>query len=483
MIGSKACYDRGFARRFYGGGIGVESSGWMSGEARFWVEEGKQQMGTTGRQAVMKKGIAFFLSVVVMALFCSCAVANPKYGEQVTIGGQTYDEIAVVRAKGSSSYRYRSQEHNRSQLESTTQDLFYVQLAKAATQISGTADKNGKYPLAPVTISGEKMPEEEILMVVNAFQRDNPQVFWIAGTFAFYYRGEDTVVELCSELSPEECGRAIWSLNSKVNEVLAGIPSDASEFDRELFLYDRLLQACVYDTVENKVHKGWKSYTAYGALVDGLAVCEGYSRAMQLLLSYVDMECALLTGVAEDSPHMWNVVSVEGDWYHLDPTWDDTEGSLRHTYFNLNDKTIARNHKTNPLYSQMTPEQLNGSEGQGGQLYNMYIPSCNEMEQNYLKQKAISVSTPISSLGEADRQSLIAELEKASSKETTELALRFPQKISSLGDVGIAVLNDCLNQANRGRASEEKLRMTAYSVDPLQEDVLVIFVQPKTSKP
>ena len=58
-----------------------------------------------------------------------------------------------------------------------------------------------------------------------------------------------------------------------------------SELDRELYLFDSLASRCSYDTEAASNGENWKAYTQYGALVDGKAVCEGYARAMQSLLS------------------------------------------------------------------------------------------------------------------------------------------------------------------------------------------------------
>lgn len=64
--------------------------------------------------------------------------------------------------------------------------------------------------------------------------------------------------------------------------------------------------------------------TAYGALVNKEAVCEGYAKAYKLLLNAMGIEC----DVVINAEHAWNVVQLEGKWYLVDVTNDDTNNGL-----------------------------------------------------------------------------------------------------------------------------------------------------------
>ena len=87
--------------------------------------------------------------------------------------------------------------------------------------------------------------------------------------------------------------------------------------------------AGVYANSSNSEY--WVPHTAYGCLVNRCPVCDGYSYAMILILRRFDVEADLMVRMpqsGESAGHAWNTVKVDGQWYHVDVTWDDnnTEG-------------------------------------------------------------------------------------------------------------------------------------------------------------
>jgi hypothetical protein len=81
--------------------------------------------------------------------------------------------------------------------------------------------------------------------------------------------------------------------------------------------------------------------TICGVFLDKKAVCEGYARAMQYLLQKSGIECAEAAGhtVVEDEntmsrkrdggAHAWNILKIDGDYYYMDATWDDSSNTVQ----------------------------------------------------------------------------------------------------------------------------------------------------------
>ena len=103
------------------------------------------------------------------------------------------------------------------------------------------------------------------------------------------------------------------------------------------YVHDYIVDHTSY-RLENKCSEGNAGFirTAYGSVVKGEAVCEGYSRALKAVLDRLDIPCVLIYGVympKKDTPeeHMWCQVQLDGKWYAVDATMDDPVNNNRKT--------------------------------------------------------------------------------------------------------------------------------------------------------
>lgn len=145
-------------------------------------------------------------------------------------------------------------------------------------------------------------------------------------------------------------------VDQKIRAIVSNIiKPNMNEYDKELALHDYLVNNSDYDyknLINNTIPN--ISYTAYGVLIKGVGVCEGYAYAMKRLLNAVGIQCIVVSGRASgqfSGPHAWNIVKLGNNYYHLDATFDDpivnggSENELSHKYFNLSDSEMARDHE------------------------------------------------------------------------------------------------------------------------------------------
>ncbi len=113
----------------------------------------------------------------------------------------------------------------------------------------------------------------------------------------------------------------------------------SSEYARALWMHDWLISHADYD-------RTLPYYYADGVLLHGAGVCNSYAHAYQMLLKAVGVDCLLIEGNAGGDPHAWNLVSIDGQWYHVDCTFDDPIGGghENHSYFGLTDALMRRDH-------------------------------------------------------------------------------------------------------------------------------------------
>lgn len=85
-------------------------------------------------------------------------------------------------------------------------------------------------------------------------------------------------------------------------------------------IHDYIIDNSKYDS--NRTDNGvieYKSDISYGPLIEGFAICGGYTDAMELFLEDLGVKSYKISSES----HVWNAVSLEDKWYHLDLTWDD----------------------------------------------------------------------------------------------------------------------------------------------------------------
>lgn len=128
------------------------------------------------------------------------------------------------------------------------------------------------------------------------------------------------------------------------------IDDSMTDFEKEVALHDYLVEHCKYSQDVSQP-SGSDIYRAYGALVNGDAVCNGYAEALQLLFACAGIESQFVIGTADEVDHAWNLVRLDGVWYHLDATWNDPlpdqEGVAVHSFFNVTDEIMEQSHTWN----------------------------------------------------------------------------------------------------------------------------------------
>ncbi|MVB13126.1 hypothetical protein CAFE_38810 [Caprobacter fermentans] len=321
---------------------------------------------------------------------------------------QTVKRLSIQNA-ASNGFTAVSQSGGYQALKTESERTLYKLIENSVYQVAVSKTYQNYAPTGQISIPG-KLTEAEIRLTTTAYLDDHPQVFWVANAYSYGYRNDQTILQLYSELTQSECSAAVLAFNGKVQSILQSMPSGLGEFDREEYLFDYITKACSYDD-SAVTNKNWKSYTAYGALIDGKAVCEGYSRAMLLLGGYAGLSGVLIRGTGEGVAHMWNGFKIDGNWYHVDLTWCDNTNTV-YNYFNIDDKTLKLTHVIAPVASSLTEAQICSANA----VYNMTLPVCGSTQDNYFRKKGIVISTLDGSEDDAVVSSVAAQMKQ---KKTT----------------------------------------------------------------
>lgn len=305
-------------------------------------------------------------------------------------------------------------------LYTETQKKCYNDMKEAVYRISETVGERSTYPVGKIYIDDADFSEADMHMTINAFIQDHPEIFWISNQFSYGSMGNQTTLQLYSYLSGTQCTEYINEFTDEINKIITSVPSGLKPYHVEKYIHNTLLDRCDYAEGVHSSEDGWSAFTAYGAIVDGSAVCEGYSYAMNLLLSKVGISSFYLNGYAEDTLHMWNVVNIDGNWYHLDSTWNDSQGSY-YNYFNLNDTQIEKDHTVASLYAD---EDGSESKDLENEVFNLFIPECSSESANYY----VVESTLIIDYDES-AEIMVHDLIQAANNLDTEFTVRIDSSL------------------------------------------------------
>jgi len=88
------------------------------------------------------------------------------------------------------------------------------------------------------------------------------------------------------------------------------------------FAYDYIITNVNYDNT-------FVRHSAYNALIEKTAVCEGCAQLLYRMLSMFGIPCRIITGRGLSENHAWNIVCIDGRWYNADVTWDLHKNALQ----------------------------------------------------------------------------------------------------------------------------------------------------------
>ena len=213
---------------------------------------------------------------------------------------------------------------------------------------------------------------ESLYWVFFQMRLDHPEVFWLTGYKYKYYKDSPNLIFVPEYLFDKDKIREHQKAMQARIEKLVRPAKTLSDVEKEKYVHDFICDNVRYD----KLKKAY-SHEIIGPLGQGVGVCEGIAKAVKVLLDALGVWCiiAICGNNLEKGikyRHTWNIVKLDGVYYHLDATFDNTLGrdgsEIRYDYFNLDDQQIFRDHE--PLIAP--------------------APACTNHDHFYYKEKKLS---------------------------------------------------------------------------------------------
>ncbi|MBQ6366968.1 MAG: hypothetical protein IJJ30_00260 [Erysipelotrichaceae bacterium] len=246
-------------------------------------------------------------------------------------------------------------------------------------------------------------------------------------------------------LSEEEITKMKAEIDSAVNEILSAVPENADIWEKTKAVHDMLCQRTEYDETLVLPH----CHNAYGALVNGKAVCSGYAAAFRILMGKLGVECSIT--VSED--HAWNHIDANTYESYIDVTWDDIDASeeeqehIFYDFFGLTKEEVERI-DMHTILNGGEEEEITGE------------PAV----FNYFRHEGLYME-------EYDREELIALLRRQLQEEKELLSVRISEEgYETLRSLSGEELGEILYEAGKG----------GYFYYWFNDDLCVLNIDPET---
>lgn len=178
---------------------------------------------------------------------------------------------------------------------------------------------------------------KEIIGILNNFVHP----YNSSNNIKLTYGGDYTLgITVNKAYNDEEINKINKIVNSVIEEK---ITNNTPPKEKIKIIHDYIIDNTEYDKLkyENKEDTTYKSNTAYGVLVEGFGTCNGYADAIAIFLDKLN----IINYKISNDEHIWNLVYLDGIWYHLDLTWDDPISDMninRDTYFLITTEVLEK---------------------------------------------------------------------------------------------------------------------------------------------
>lgn len=169
-----------------------------------------------------------------------------------------------------------------------------------------------------VDLSAFELTADELKTVISGVRYSCPEYFYVDNGYSY---SSDTTTQLVTLYCPaylvdqQTAAQQTEGYNAFVNGIAAGVPADSTDFEKVLYVHDYFVRNFEYDY-------DYEIRDAYTFFETGEGVCQAYMLAFIAVANELGIRSVPVTSNAMN--HAWNMVEIDGEWYHLDITWDDS---------------------------------------------------------------------------------------------------------------------------------------------------------------
>ncbi|MBR2465123.1 MAG: hypothetical protein IKB41_06850 [Clostridia bacterium] len=190
---------------------------------------------------------------------------------------------------------------------------------------------------AVIDLSALSPTKEAVRTAMSAIVYSSPEYFYLQPSYKMTSSSEELVLSITPTYTAtkDEVLDMREVYRQKLAEIVAGAPENGTDFDKILYLHDYFVQNYSYDetlTIRD----------AYTFFTTKKGVCQAYM--LGLIAAARELGIESLPVTSDAMKHAWNLVKIDGAWYHVDITWDDSKSYptlTSYTYFLQSDAGLV----------------------------------------------------------------------------------------------------------------------------------------------
>jgi len=186
-----------------------------------------------------------------------------------------------------------------------------------------------------IVLASYNINEQQLNDIFSTVINDYPELFFVSNIYGFKRYSNGQIYSLLPQynMTKEERSKASKEYERMVDILVSSVPKNFNDLQKVLYVHDIIDMEAEYDN-------SLSNFDVYTMLTQHAGVCQAYTLLFEAVVQKLGIECH--NAVSDNQNHTWNVVKIDGEYYHVDLTWDDTMyvDMVSHEYFLLSSDTL-----------------------------------------------------------------------------------------------------------------------------------------------
>lgn len=291
----------------------------------------------------MKNSILLIFLFIILSMLTACSAVIKAIEVAVPEEPESREETSMDHKEPASKAQ---------SVEFSAEDLFSTTLFKedpALLQFSRKVEKHvAKFdPHFTVMYRGKldwDTFEKQLNDIYNIIAFVNPYTAGYIDDFNGEVREVDNGYEVEFEFTYLTDAKKEKKVDAYVQEFANKfITNDMDDFHRAKAVNDFVVQLASYSDEDAS-----EGQSVFELISKKTGVCQAYALLSYRLFLAAGLDAKYVYGYSDNQLHAWNLVNVNGDWYHIDTTWNDVNPdepyAIAYAYFLVNDEKLSEDH-------------------------------------------------------------------------------------------------------------------------------------------